>query len=127
MLSSVSSMEQVCQRLQQTYFLRGSGGLRGPPEKKYVYFILQIVHLCPLATYTHFPSVGWLVDVLYADGHGEEEGVCVCVCVKRKWSAFQIVYITLCLAKARPSDDFHHTSRMAYVSVYEGPVMKLAS
>ena len=80
MLSSVSSMEQVCQRLQQTYFLRGSGGLRGPPEKKYVYFILQIVHLCPLATYTHFPSVGWLVDVLYADGHGEEEGVCVCVC-----------------------------------------------
>ena len=34
MLSSVSSMEHVCQRLQQTYSVRGSGGMRGPPEKK---------------------------------------------------------------------------------------------
>jgi len=26
-------MEQLCQKLQQTHFLRGSGGLRGPPVK----------------------------------------------------------------------------------------------
>ena len=30
---SVATMEQLCQRVQQTHFLRGSGGLRGPAPK----------------------------------------------------------------------------------------------
>ncbi len=30
---SVATMEGLCQKLQQTHFLRGSGGLRGPTPK----------------------------------------------------------------------------------------------
>ena len=31
---SVSKMEHLCQKIKQTHFLRGSGGMRGPPTKK---------------------------------------------------------------------------------------------
>ena len=31
---SVGAMEQLCQSLQQTHFLRGSGGMRGPSIKR---------------------------------------------------------------------------------------------
>ncbi len=31
---SVATMETLCQKLQQTHFLKGSGGMRGPLARK---------------------------------------------------------------------------------------------
>ena len=47
---SVATMETLCQKLQQTHFLKGSGGMQGPLTKKLVV--------------TKYSTTGYYVDLL---------------------------------------------------------------
>ena len=72
-LDSVSNLQQLCQRLQQTHLVKGMGGMRGPSARRFVGLWEAVVYLMEhsvhISLFIAVRSMNWLHNWNYSMTH----------------------------------------------------------